>query len=70
MAKVRNCPFCGKEIKIGFLGIFGGDAKELEFGDVSSIYVCAECDQKHHQFAKEDRGRFAHKLSILSRDNL
>ena len=50
MAKVKNCPFCGKEIKVGFLGIFGGDAKELEFGDVSSIYVCADCDQKHHQF--------------------
>ncbi len=62
MAKVKNCPFCGKEIKVGFLGIFGGDAKKMELGDIASIRVCEDCEKKHHQFVENDNGRFGVKF--------
>lgn len=62
MAKVKNCPFCGKEIKLGFLGIFGGDAKKLELGGIASIHVCEDCEKKHHKFVENDNGRFGVKF--------
>lgn len=64
MGRKTNCPFCGKEIDKGFLGLFGTTEEMLELGEVS-IFLCGDCEKKYHQFAKEDNGRFGIKVDNI-----
>ena len=57
MAKMINCPLCGKEIK---KGIFSGDDVLLTVGD-TYISCCQDCHDKYAAY-KLDQKRFAAKI--------
>lgn len=64
MAKTVNCAFCGKEMKAGFLGIFGSECEHLHLGDMSLI-CCDACYAKYRAFAEREGKRIGAKLENM-----
>lgn len=64
MAKMINCPFCGKEIK---KGLFSAEQAILSLGKGFSVDCCNECYEKYKDFEKADKGRFGIKLNNMKK---
>ena len=58
MAKIVNCPICGKEMKKGF---FGGEDMALDIGE-KVIGCCEDCYQVYRVDEKYHAKRFAVKI--------
>ena len=67
MAKTVKCAFCGKEMKAGFLGIFGSESEDLKLGEVT-LNCCPECYAKYGEFAKREGKRIGTKLENICFD--
>lgn len=65
MAKVKNCAFCGKEMKTGFLGFIGSEVKSLGLGS-ENFDVCEDCWSKYFDFWYDDSHPtvFEHRFDI------
>ncbi len=58
MAKMIQCPFCGKEVKSG---LFTGDAEVLSVGE-TTVSCCPDCYKKFVSEYQIDNKRFAAKM--------
>lgn len=64
MAKMINCPFCGKEIK---KGLFSSEQMVLVLGKGFSVDCCSECYEKYKDAVKADKNRFGIKLNNMKK---
>ena len=56
MATIEICPFCGKELKVGF---FSGEGEYISIGPkLASVYLCKDCCEQHKPNLKRIKKRF------------
>lgn len=56
MASIEICPFCGKELKVGF---FSGEGEYISIGPkLTSVYLCKDCCEQHKPNLARIKNRF------------
>lgn len=64
MAKIKNCAFCGKEIKSG---IFSGENFVLNIGGFNVLNCCEKCYNHYSKLYKAHEKRFDLKLGNVKK---
>ena len=70
MAKLKQCPFCGKEYKDGFFTSEGGYldfSKQVKGDESCSLACCSDCKSKYDNLAKKIGPRFSAKVANLKK---